>query len=106
MTVHSPEEHLESFAIENVLAWMNFETAVLAVRFENVEYRFPAFREFIERSFNEARWTLWPWIEIRPRKRARKCGDILQSKILAGFGDQLHLLHSPGLSRLRIAMHF
>jgi hypothetical protein len=48
VALHAIEKHLERLAVEDVLARMHFEAAVLAVRLEDVEDRFPALRELVE----------------------------------------------------------
>jgi hypothetical protein len=62
VALHPLEEHLEGLAVEDVLAGMHLEAAVLAVLRKDVEDRLPALRELVERGLDEARRTLRPRI--------------------------------------------
>ena len=106
VALHSLEKHLEGFAVEDVFTRMHFEAAVLPVGFENIEDGFPALCELIERGLDETRRPLRPRIQIGPGKSPGERCNVLEPQVLAGFGDVFHLLHGPGLARLRVAVHF
>ena len=60
------QKHLESYAVVEIFAWVQFETEIDACRVKRVEDRHPPFCQFIKGGLNQTSWTLWPWIDIGP----------------------------------------
>src|SRR6185369_14360663 len=66
------QEHLEGDAIMQVLTGMDLVADIDTDLVIGIEDRFPAFRQFVEGGFDQARGPLRPGIEIRPGERPRE----------------------------------
>ncbi len=66
------KEHLERYAVVQILAGMDLVAEVAAGLVEGVEDRLPAPRQLVERGFDQAGRALRPRIDERPDEGARK----------------------------------
>src|SRR5882762_9111549 len=105
VTAHALEKHFKRRAVVQIFAGMNLETEINPRSVKCIENRLPASRQFVERGFDQPSGALRPWINIRPRERAGKCGMRAKAEIRRSFRRILQLLHSPSLPRARTPLH-
>src|SRR5258705_10455745 len=61
---NSIQEHLESYAVMEIFAWVQFETEIDAYRVKRVEDRHPPFCQFIKGGLTQTGRTLCPRIDM------------------------------------------
>jgi hypothetical protein len=98
MVVDAIEEHFERHPIVQVFARMNFVAAIDTCRFEGIQNRAPAQREFIEGGFDQAGGSLRPRVKIGPGERAGKRCMVSKTQVLRRFRRQQQLIDRPCLS--------